>query len=186
MHHQSAQNADVVGHCSQKRKKEGMKLGQEGREGGMQGWVTDVCSLLYLRESDASLWPTLKRICNANASAQLPSGWTNLCSTLDVYLLLPSDWRSPLTEQRQERRGVCVCVLNVHIYVCLLCVFAFRSCSTMSFDCIVVAELSEGCSPDSGAGAPVINKPTHYRQLDKRHQLQCINMQLFCKNTNAR
>ncbi len=99
-----------------------------GRQGVMQGWVTDVCSLLYLWESDASLWPPRKKgIYNANASVQLPSGWTNLCSTLDIYLL-PSDWRSPLTERRQERRYTFVyahvwrTALRSFVCVCHVCV----------------------------------------------------------------
>lgn len=45
MHNQSAENADVMGHCSQKRKKEGMKLGQESREGGRDARVSDGCLL---------------------------------------------------------------------------------------------------------------------------------------------
>lgn len=153
-----------------------MRLGRGKvvKESWMHGWVADVCSLLYLRESDASLWPALGWICNANASAQLPSGWTNLCSVADVHLLRRSDWRSLYTGRRQECRSIYACVVNV----AYSCVFVFRPRSTTSSDCIVGAQPSEGSGPWQGQGGPrhwrIINTHTHNRHLDKRHPTPLI------------
>lgn len=64
-----------------------------------------------------------KRICNANESARVLSGWSNLCSTHKVHLLLPYDWRSHCWTGSMGMSVLHVCV--------------FRSLSTKSHDRIV-------------------------------------------------